>query len=386
MNCRLFVVSVYQTLTRAPVNRRRLRVLLPLVAGLPLFEALTWGFLALDDILFRRYRRERVRQPLFIIGNPRSGTTLLHRLIALDDEQFTGFCLHEILFPAITEQKLVGAVSRLDRRLGGALARLVSRFEDKVFSQLDQMHRIRLAQPEEDEFLLIHKFASPTLFMFFPGAQVLGPLWEYDDLPEPFRRKLDAYYEAQVKRLLYRKGNGRRFLSKNTAFGAKIRSLAALFPDARFLYILRNPEVSIASTQDLFHTVWEAQLAHDQLEAQRRRVVEKAAELYRRALEELEKIPDDRRHIVLYEDLVADPERAITKAYDALGLPLSDTYQTKLRQACEKARRYKSRHKYTLEQFGLTRDAIRSAVPFVYERFDFAEQMAEGGPRTEKSS
>ncbi len=376
MNLRLFLVSVYQTLTRAPVTWRRLRTLVPLVVGLPLFELFTWAALGLDEILFRRYRRVPVNSPLFIIGNPRSGTTLLHRLIALDEEQFTGFTLGEILFPAITQQRVLQALARVDRRLGRPLARLGDRVQDVALRGLDHIHRTRLGSPEEDELLLLHKFATPILFMLFPGAQVLGALWDYDDLPQRFRLKLDRYYLMQVKRLLYRKGEGRRFLSKNTVFGAKIRSLNAMFPDARFLYILRNPEVSIASTQNLFHTVWETQLTHEQLETQRRRVVEKAAALYRRALTELDKLPQDRKYIMLYEDLVADPARAVTEAYQALGIPMSEAYRERLREAAEKARRFKSRHRYSLEQFGMTRDMVRQAVPFVYERFSFKESMA----------
>ena len=380
MNCRLFVVSVFQTLTRAPVTLRRLRTLVPLVIGLPLFELATWTALGLDELLFHRYRRTQVRQPLFIIGNPRSGTTLLHRLIALDEDQFTGFTLGEILFPAIIQQRLLHAVGRADRRLGGPLAAVLERVQKALFGRLDHIHRTRFDKPEEDELLLLHKFATPILFMAFPGAKVLGPLWDYDDLPARFRTRLDRFYAAQVKRLLYRKGRGRRFLSKNTAFAAKIRSLNAMFPDARFLYILRNPEVSIASTQNLFHTVWEAQLRHDQLETQRRRVVEKAAALYRHALTELEKIPAERRYIILYEDLVADPEEAVAAAYRALGIPLSENYRARLHEAAEKAKRFKSRHTYSLEQFGMTRKMVREAVPFVYERFSFNEEVRSSDP------
>ena len=45
-------------------------------------------FRLLDEIFHRGYRKVQIKQPVFIIANPRSGTTFLHRLMALDEEQF----------------------------------------------------------------------------------------------------------------------------------------------------------------------------------------------------------------------------------------------------------------------------------------------------------
>lgn len=48
----------------------------------PLLELVTWGGLVLDELLFRGYRKQRVRQPVFTVVNPRSATAFLHRLLA----------------------------------------------------------------------------------------------------------------------------------------------------------------------------------------------------------------------------------------------------------------------------------------------------------------
>jgi len=45
----------------------------------------------LDDLFFSDYRKIAIKQPVFIIGNPRSGTTFLHRLMAQDQERFYFF-------------------------------------------------------------------------------------------------------------------------------------------------------------------------------------------------------------------------------------------------------------------------------------------------------
>ena len=74
----------------------------------------------LDDIFFPGYRTIEVKEPVFLVGIARSGTTFLHRLLAEDTEHFTTFMYWElILTPSIIERKCLGVVARVDRALGG---------------------------------------------------------------------------------------------------------------------------------------------------------------------------------------------------------------------------------------------------------------------------
>ena len=52
-----------------------------------LLQAINGAGLMLDYLLFPDFRRVRVREPLFVVGVPRSGTTFLHRLLAGDRER-----------------------------------------------------------------------------------------------------------------------------------------------------------------------------------------------------------------------------------------------------------------------------------------------------------
>ena len=68
-------------------------------------------FLLLDEILFPGYRKTKVEKPVFIIGNPRSGTTFLHRIMDKDKQNFTSFQVWELIFaPSITQRKLIWAL------------------------------------------------------------------------------------------------------------------------------------------------------------------------------------------------------------------------------------------------------------------------------------
>src|SRR5580704_1043802 len=51
-------------------------------------QAIHLVFRIVDEIFFRGYRKVQIKEPVFIISNPRSGTTFLHRLISLDEENF----------------------------------------------------------------------------------------------------------------------------------------------------------------------------------------------------------------------------------------------------------------------------------------------------------
>src|ERR1700749_2852501 len=63
--------------------------------------------LGLDHLFYPRHRKQVIDRPIFIVGNPRSGTTFLHRLL-LGAGDMAALELWEMLFPGITPRKRVG--------------------------------------------------------------------------------------------------------------------------------------------------------------------------------------------------------------------------------------------------------------------------------------
>ena len=100
-------------------GRFSLQRLLVMTLFWPLFllvQAINGLGLLLDYLLFPDFRRVQVREPLFVVGVPRSGTTFLHRLLAMD-ERFTTTALWELLFAtSITQRYFWTGVARLDKR------------------------------------------------------------------------------------------------------------------------------------------------------------------------------------------------------------------------------------------------------------------------------
>ena len=69
-------------------------------------------FRLIDEIFYSGFHKKDIKQPVFIISNPRSGTTYLHRLIALDSERFaftTTYCAESLPVPWTRSTKGFGA-------------------------------------------------------------------------------------------------------------------------------------------------------------------------------------------------------------------------------------------------------------------------------------
>ncbi len=92
-NGKAFLRFLYRILfnnrgTNYRLTTKRLGVLLLVSAIYLPAEFLIWLGLGLDEILFPGYRKINLPRPVFIIGNPRSGTTFLQRLLARDEANF----------------------------------------------------------------------------------------------------------------------------------------------------------------------------------------------------------------------------------------------------------------------------------------------------------
>ena len=73
----------------------------------------------LDGILYPGMWKVEVKEPVFMVGHARSGTTLTHRLMSQDEGRFSFFLLYECYFPSILQKKVIRAVARWDEELFG---------------------------------------------------------------------------------------------------------------------------------------------------------------------------------------------------------------------------------------------------------------------------
>ena len=360
------------TIARLTLKRMLLLAVFFLLYG-PL-EVITWCCFALDRIFFPGFREVEIKSPVFIIGNPRSGTTFLHRLMAMDKEQFIPILMWEIIFaPSIIQRKIWGSLVRLDKWLGHPVRNLVRRLEARLFDP-HKMHRIRLRMPEEDEYLMMHDCTTILAGFFFGIPELSIPFVKFDEsLSSREKSRTMRFYKKCIQRHMYYHGQNRIFLSKNPFFSPKIDILLREFPDAFFIYLIRNPlnaVPSFASTSAFWwHVFCDTKVQYPYPDF----IMKTMQYWYRYPLDRLEKDTQACYLILKFDDMVGNPQHAVEKIYDRLGIEVSPSFAEILDEETLKSKQYKSRHQYSLEAIGYTREQILHEFNDVFQRWHFDE-------------
>ena len=327
---------------------------------------------ALDHVFFPAFRRQEIRRPVFIIAPPRSGTTFLQKLLAQNREAFAPVLMYQTIFPSIFIQKIILGIGALGRNPDSLLGLLVTWFERRFFGGWDNMHKMRLAQPEEDDGFFVYTFVTEAIYLLFPYVRLLWGAGFADDLPPAQRRRVMRYYRSCLQRHLYLHGKNKILLSKATQLSGSVNSLRAEFPDARVINILRNPAESIASHISVFYPVW--RWVNPALPKKSQESLEYAelAAAWFRHLEEKNSRADRSRYLrILYRDLVSKPAETVRSIYRHFRIPLSPRASAKITQAAKKSLEYKSTHHYSLREFGLSADWLRHQLGPMMRKYGF---------------
>ena len=334
-------------------------------------------FFLLDDVFYPGYRQQKVKTPVFIIGNPRSGTTFLHRLMSKDKETFTALTVWELIFaPSITQRKIIWGVIKLFRILGYPINRSLDALNKKI-NKGNTTHNIKLDEAEEDEHLLIHSWSTESLWPLYPFKDELLPYFFFDrDIPKPKQHKVMEFYQSMIKRHLYAHGGKMILLSKNPSHSAKIASLTEFFPDARFINLVRNPFQAMPSMLDYMSTGWK--LFCDPLEPYpyKKEFFEVMNYYYLYPVEYF-KDKDNKCNFIRYDDLVANPDEIIEDLYSWLGLKISDSFGTVVANETTQARQYNARHTYSIADMGLSEPQIYKEFEEVFTYFEFDSHHLE---------
>ena len=369
-NYRLFLKAEYLVLFRMPFRFKRW-------AYVFLFTGLYLAFLALvvlgrllDRIFFPRFRRQPVKEPVFIIAPPRSGTTLLQKLLSRDDQRFVHLKLFQTIFPCICCQRLIGALVWIDSKVGHPLYSLLSWCEKKWFGGWDNLHKMRLNHPEEDDALFLYAFESEAVYLLFPFVHELWEAGYPDTLPAQARKQLMRYYRSCLQRHLYANGPEKTLLSKCTQSCGTVESLLEEFPDAKFITIVRHPNKAIPSHVSLFARVWQVHspdIRPDGPQAKAYALL--GAEWYKHLFAFRHRPAPSNYCCIDYRDLVKNPADTVSKIYEHFGWTVTDSFRLQLEQATQKQHAFKSTHEYSLAQFGLSEAWIQEQLGEIIETY-----------------
>ena len=351
---------------RGWLGRRRMLLRLLLI---PLGSALHAVFWLLDYLLFPSLWFQPVKQPVFIIGHARSGTTLMHRLMSADDGRFSYFLYWEMFFPSLLQKRIVRWLGKIDRvLLGGFIKHRLVQWDDRTFGPYRHMHDMSLWSAEEDCFAMASAFVTQQWSMEAPMMDVID-LFHVDQMDVRRRRWL-RHYRGLVKRQLLLNGGQGIHLSKNPVMSGWVGALLEEFPDARFVIMMRDPAECIPSCLKLVEVNWQGK-------GWQRQDCQKSLDLLtdisfehfhhpRRVLAEHPQTP---RAVVDYRQLTSAPGDTVRGVYQALGLDIGESYDRWLRAQEEREKRHQSAFEYSLEEFGLTPERLRTELDNFYREF-----------------
>jgi omega-hydroxy-beta-dihydromenaquinone-9 sulfotransferase len=359
-NFRLFFKALSLAFSRRPFRFRRWAYVIFFTGLFGLMWLLVALGRALDWIFFPAFRKQQVREPVFIVAPPRSGTTLTQKLLSLDQERFVHVKLYQTIFPSVFYQCVFDAFIGLDRLLGHPLAKLIGWAEKRWFGGWDDMHKMRFNQPEEDDAFFLYCFVSEAIFLLFP---YVDELWEagFPDALRPAERgQVMAFYKSCLQRHLYANGPGKTLLSKATQSSGSVESLREAFPGAKFITILRHPYKSVASHVSVFYPIWQAHSPEITKDSPTSKAYARlAVEWFKHLFRFRTQVEPSRYHCIDYRDLVKNPREAIEKLYEHFGWTMDSAFRERLAAATQKQREFKSAHQYTLEEFGLSKEWIQ---------------------------
>ncbi|WP_020181385.1 sulfotransferase [Methylopila sp. M107] len=272
--------------------------------------------------------------PVFVVGFWRSGTTLLHEMIAAD-RAFASPLLLDILFPSDArylqkyKRKALGAIADVKTDETGAPI-YPTRKVDLV--------EVSLERPQEEELAMCH-LAAPSFFRvsFFPRQRAE----HIDDalFAAPGSPAREAWRSAHRRFLktLVNKYRGKRLLLKNPANSTRVADLMEMYPNALFVRIDREREATLKS----FQRMMDLSIEQFSLQGSAKPFTREEAEaLHTRVLAKLDAdwatVPAERKTSLTYDTLVADPVKAVREVYRDLGLPLTKKIQLRQRRKWNK--------------------------------------------------
>jgi hypothetical protein len=270
--------------------------------------------------------------PIFIIGHWRTGTTLLHELLILDDRHTfpnTYQCMapHHFLLTETVLPRLLWFLMPSRRPM------------DNMEAGWDK--------PQEDEFALcMLGVPSPYLTIAFPNHPPQDQdAFDLERLPARNRARWKETFLRFLHELSF--NDPRRLVLKSPTHTCRIPTLLELFPDARFVHIVRDPYVVFPSTVNLWKTLYTTHgLQTPRYAGLEEHVFATFTHLYERLEEGRKLVPAGRFHEVRYEDLIRDPLAEMRMLYENLELGGFDRVRPRLEQylaahAGYKTNRYK---------------------------------------------
>lgn len=305
--------------------------------------------------------RGGIRRPIFVIGMPRTGTSILHELLAQDPANRTPLSW-ETAYPCPPPER---RTFETDPRIARVEAQLAQ--TDRLIPEFKKIHPMGAKFPQECVALMAHDFAS---MIFQTTYDVPG----YSEWLHTEAELAPAYrsHRRQLQLLQWR-CPGERWVLKSPCHLWSLPALLAEYPDACLIQTHRDPMKIIASLTSLVSVL--RSMSSEKVEPERY-----AREWSRYIGMALDRSVDARRdgtigpHQVIdiqFDEFMADTFGTVRRVYECFGLEYKAEAESRMRRfLAENPGDKHGSHTYRFADTGLDLSEEREKVRRYQEYFD----------------
>lgn len=310
-----------------------------------------------DLLAHPQIREVEVKRPLFIVGLPRTGSTMLQRMLARDPavrSLQTWEMMHPSPPPEAASYQTDPRIKQVERRL---------KTLDWMAPDFATAHELVAGEPEECVGLL-QTTMQTAAFELMARVPSYEQWFDRQDL-----RGAYADYKAQLQHLQWQHPKDHWVLkSPFHIFG--LEALLATFPDAVIVQTHRDPAQVLPSLCSLYSVMHTLTSDHASMTELGPHTLTRISAVNDRTIDLRERIGDARFADVGYRALVSDPLKTIGEIYERFGYDFTPAAQQAMRDWKDANPQHKrGKHQYTLAQFGLTEAAVDRQFARYKERF-----------------
>ena len=311
-----------------------------------------------------------IKYPVFIVSWLRTGSTLLHNLVAVDPRNNVPY-LWELLNPLLFTCSANVKEDVMGRK---ALAHQeMEDFYNNGFEDFRCIHELRAEYPDECCHIFERCFASRHLPIMGQRMQEYTD-WFVNLSPNQINN-IYALYKSELQYLTYCKGlvdnpgEFRQWFVKDETHMYFLENLLKTFPDAMIINLHRDPVQVLASTISGFYIIMKVYYLKEDIDAK---------ELARRCMKQMyickERLLEVRSRVfeltgrkesevfvdIKFDDLCLNPKNVVMELYNKLGKDCTDTHLMEMITYLLNNPRYKhGKNTYEITDFGLTSNEVR---------------------------
>ena len=313
-----------------------------------------------DRKRFPEIREQEIVKPVFIIGMPRTGTTILHDIMAQDPATRAPMTW-EVMFPSPPPAT---ASFQTDPRIEACAATFPD--IDAMIPGFKAMHPMGALLTQECVTMMGETMCTPLFHCQFRVPSYQDWVDREADWSHVYR-----FHKKQLQHLQSHH-QGERWVLKTGAHLWGLEHLLATYPDARIVFTHRDPVDSMTSYASLTSLV--RSMGSDQVD--RVEVAQDWTARLRKAVEhglqvrESGHYPEAVFYDVQFGDFIKDQFSVVEKIYQAFDLSMSARAAENMRAFIDDNPKGKhGDHRYTPEEFGVDPTRVREEFAPYIKRF-----------------